>query len=65
MTPLVILLHCNASLQYLAAGTWKALDVAIRVTNEKVMSGDGHYFIEEAISVLKYVPYAHFWDAYM
>ena len=40
------------------------MDVAIRVTNKKVMRGDGHYVIEEAISVLKYVPYAHFWDAY-
>ena len=63
-TPLYIPVHSNTPLQYIAAGTWKTFDVAIRVIDEKVMTGDGFSFIEEAISILKYVTCAHFWSCH-
>ena len=38
----------------MVTGTWKHVDVAIRVTNEKAMSEDGLHFLEEAINILMY-----------
>ena len=45
-------------LQYMVAGTWKNVDVAIRVTNEKAMTEDGLHFLEEAINILMYDMYS-------
>ena len=57
---LEILTVCNALLQYIVAGTWRGMDVAIRVTKEKSMNKDGLHFMEQAINILKYVQYMHF-----
>ena len=47
-------LFCSL-LQYIVAGTWRGMDVAIRVTKEKSMNKDGLHFLEQAINILKYV----------
>ena len=57
---LEILAICNELLQYIVAGTWRGMDVAIRVTKEKAMNKDGLHFMEQAINILKYVQYMHF-----
>ena len=54
-----ILAICNVLLQYIVAGTWRGMDVAIRVTKEKSMNKDGLHFMEQAINILKYVQYVH------
>ena len=56
---LEILAICNVLLQYIVAGTWRGMDVAIRVTKEKSMNKDGLQFMEQAINILKYVQYVH------
>ena len=45
----------NILLQYMVAGTWRGMDVAIRVTKEKSMNKDGVHFLGHAINILKYV----------
>ena len=49
----------NILLQYMVAGTWRGMDVAIRVTKENAMNKDGLHFMEQAINILKYVQYVH------
>ena len=44
----------NTILQYIVAGTWRGIDVSIRITKEKAVNKDVLCFIDEAMYTSKY-----------